>query len=102
MKFNLHILKTLKENCVLITKKKITNPYQPKKGLTFYDVPFQVQNVCWCSLWGQNHSIFTYDNWNVMIWKDKYKTVPEWNCQVGDHMTNYGKKIPIPALIYHR
>jgi hypothetical protein len=50
--------------------------------------------MCWCYLWEQKHSIFTYDNWNAMIWKDKYKRVSEWNCQVGDHMTNYGKKNP--------
>jgi hypothetical protein len=39
-----------------------------------------------------------------MRWYEKtnIKRVPEWNCQVGDHMTDYGKKIPIPIMIYHR
>jgi hypothetical protein len=74
MKFNLHILKTLKENYVLITPKKFTNPYQPKKGFNLLWCAFSSSKCVDVTCEDKKHSIFTYDNnWNAMIWKDKYK-----------------------------
>jgi uncharacterized protein YaeQ len=33
--------------------------------------PFEFKYICWCCVKEQQHSIFTCDNWNVRIWKDK-------------------------------
>jgi hypothetical protein len=39
-------------------------------------------DMCLCCWGGQKHSIFTHDNWKVMIWKDKYEKISTWNCLV--------------------
>jgi hypothetical protein len=48
-------------------------------------------NMCWCHLWGQQHSIFTFVDWKMMIWKRKYERNVVWKIQVGEHMINYAK-----------